>query len=765
MSGRADSGAPDALTPMLWFLLALLPADVAGPSELVTVHRERPREATLAWVEERLEEETVDPALYYLMGRLLEEEGQERRATRAYSALIRRHPGLAPRGRLRLAEIALTGDHPETAAGLLVSLLAPRAPPEVRSRAADLLDRSLEGGGDCRLLARIALDQLSDPVRRLLVLCRARCELRQGERARGREELVELLEEDVRDDVGLRAAEELDRLVSGSPDPGTAELLARSFFRHRRFERAVGLLEPLLSAPEGSEVDDEDELRYLLGRSRFWLGEYDEAVEIFAELARTGPDRSDRSRAAYQEGRALELSGRILAARAAFARAAGLDPMGSWAGPGLLSALRLVALSGNEREAKRLLGLLDAFPQHRRYAVRAGLFLTADALGRGEAAGAQAWLLTSRKNAGDTRELDYWDGRIDLDRRRFGAAADHLAPVVVQSPWHPLARDAVRRLGATSLDQVVDDRIRRWESSTDPEDRLAAWLLLPSGSPRRARVERSLFQTFTADRRWAPFVALAPAPPESWPFWKEEPDGPGEELLALGRWDEVPFSVILEHFPPTEPSLAFAASRKLEGVGRIKDSLYLVESLARGSADAIPVPFLPVPFRKALYPTPYRQTVEEASRRHGIEPALLYAIMREESRFDPRALSPASARGLTQMVLPTARPLAESLGMTPFSAEDLFRPEVAIELGAAHLAELARTLDQREERMIAAYNAGVPQTERWVAYLRTDEIPEFLAKVGFRQTRAYLQRVLTSLAAYRVLYPGLRRVEIEATRN
>lgn len=744
---------------MLWLILALLTADELRSSGLVATHRDRPREATLAWVEEQLEKEaSSDPSLYYLQGRLLEEKGRARGATRAYSILIRSHPELAAHARLRLAEMALSGAHPETAAGLLVTLLEPRAPPTVRSRAAELFVRSLEEGGDCRLLGRIELDDLSDPVQRLLALAGARCEIRHGEPASARSRLEALLTEDVGDDAGRRAARELDGLVPEPPDPETAELLARSFFRHRRFERAVELLEPLVAPADGSTADDERaELLYLLGRSRFWLGEYGRATGIFSELARSAPGRTDRSRAAYQEGRALELSGRLLAARAAFARSAGLDPTGSWAGPALLSALRLVALADDEREAERLLGLLDAFPQHREYAVRGGLFLTADAVGRGEPTGAQTWLLTARKNGGERGELDYWDGRLDLDRGRLAAAADHLAPVIVESPWHPLARDAARRLRSPPLEAVLADRIQRWKRSPNPGDRLAAWLLLPRRSPQRAEVERSLFQTFTADPRWAPFVSLAPAPPERWPFWEGEPRGPGEQLLALGRWDEVPFSVILEHFPLTEPAAAFAASRKLAATGRIRESLYLVESLARARADTIPIPFLPVPFREALYPTPHRERVEEASNRHGIEPAFLYAIMREESRFDPRALSPASARGLTQMVLPTARPLAESLGMIPFSADDLFRPEVAIELGAAHLAELSRELGGREEAIVAAYNAGVPQTERWIDYARTDEVPEFLAKVGFGQTRAYVQRVLTSLGAYRALYPELRQ--------
>jgi soluble lytic murein transglycosylase len=126
--------------------------------------------------------------------------------------------------------------------------------------------------------------------------------------------------------------------------------------------------------------------------------------------------------------------------------------------------------------------------------------------------------------------------------------------------------------------------------------------------------------------------------------------------------------------------------------------------------------------------------------------------MREESRFDPDAVSEAAARGLTQFVLPTARRFAPAIGRTGVSAEDLHEPGVAIALGAAYLADLALRFDGRRHQMLAAYNAGEEQAMLWQSYCQSREPAEYLTKIGFQQTRDYVRRVLASRAHYRELY-------------
>jgi soluble lytic murein transglycosylase len=154
---------------------------------------------------------------------------------------------------------------------------------------------------------------------------------------------------------------------------------------------------------------------------------------------------------------------------------------------------------------------------------------------------------------------------------------------------------------------------------------------------------------------------------------------------------------------------------------------------------------------RQVYPRPFRALVEREAARHKVDPHLLTAILREESRFDPYAMSGAAARGLAQFVLPTARELAQRLGLGALKPADLETPELAIALAAAYLAELVQRTGS-PERAVAAYNAGEAQVALWQSTCASDEPEEFLSKVSFKETRAYLQRVLTSRNAYAEIY-------------
>ncbi|NJL29048.1 MAG: lytic transglycosylase domain-containing protein [Thermoanaerobaculia bacterium] len=206
------------------------------------------------------------------------------------------------------------------------------------------------------------------------------------------------------------------------------------------------------------------------------------------------------------------------------------------------------------------------------------------------------------------------------------------------------------------------------------------------------------------------------------------------------------------HFPVAQPALAFTASQLLGQAGNTNRSLYVAEVLRKRVPNRLPAALLPTVFRRLLFPFRYSYPILRESNQRGTDPFLLAAVIREESRFDPQAFSAASARGLTQFVLPTARRVAATIGLPRLDAEDLHRPEVSITLGAAYLAELGERFAGKTAPTIAAYNAGEPQAELWQRYCKTDEPEEYLAKIAFGETRAYVVKVLTSQANYAELY-------------
>jgi soluble lytic murein transglycosylase len=166
----------------------------------------------------------------------------------------------------------------------------------------------------------------------------------------------------------------------------------------------------------------------------------------------------------------------------------------------------------------------------------------------------------------------------------------------------------------------------------------------------------------------------------------------------------------------------------------------------------------PPELRRLLYPLAHGELVVGHALAQGIDPHLLAAVIREESRYDERALSGASARGLTQFVQPTAERIGRGIGLGRLSADDLYRPEVAIRLGAAYLGELTRSFRDGDHQAVAAYNAGAPQALLWRGYCFSPESAEYYSKVNFTQTRGYLEKVLRSRALYRDIH-GDRRAE------
>jgi len=152
------------------------------------------------------------------------------------------------------------------------------------------------------------------------------------------------------------------------------------------------------------------------------------------------------------------------------------------------------------------------------------------------------------------------------------------------------------------------------------------------------------------------------------------------------------------------------------------------------------------------WPLPWPDDVRElASKGGGVEPALVYAVMREESGYRPSALSVAGARGLLQLMPETATRLAREAGLPEPSPDSLFEPRLNLDLGSRYLAQLLARFGGRASAAIASYNAGPHAVARWLegSALADDE---WVEAIPYEQTRAYTKRVLRSLHAYRVLY-------------
>lgn len=165
--------------------------------------------------------------------------------------------------------------------------------------------------------------------------------------------------------------------------------------------------------------------------------------------------------------------------------------------------------------------------------------------------------------------------------------------------------------------------------------------------------------------------------------------------------------------------------------------------------------------REQLFPLPFKPDSDL------VEPALVLAVTRQESQFDTRAVSPAGARGLMQLMPATAKKVAKR-AKAPYSKSRLTRdPDYNIHLGSRYLASLLDRYGGNHILALAAYNAGPSRVRRWIAAHGDPRKPEidavnWIERIPFSETRNYVMRVLESLVVYRQrLNTGIVKLPLE----
>ena len=747
---------------MLWILPLLLvpiPEIPIEVSPLVSVHQATSDLEALALVEPLVEQRLdEDPeGLHYLYGHLLERVGRDREASDAFAQSIAYTRQLEQHSRLRLARMESRRGHPEVTAGLAASILRARPHPALVAETTRLLVASIRQGGDCRLLSALEPTQLPDDQRRALSVTRAQCDLKVGPSPAVLQQLIELLEENENDDAARIAADLLFQQEGTEQLPNIERHLGRTFSHHRRFDRAIEFLQAAVDQlPSEIHRSDDFDLYYLLARSHFRKEDFPTAAKTFVALAQRTVEPRSQAKAFYQAARSKELHGDWTEARSLFARAATITPSSSWTGPAILSALRLDWRRGLEKEALGTYATLRSRSSWNAYASHAALFLASSDLVQGRTDRAGNWLAQAANRRADRATVRYWQGRLAEDEGRLDDAVQLYSSLIVSYYFHPLADSARERLQSPHLNEAVDRSINSNRSSSEFSTLAAVWALASLGDPLAPSLRQRLRENLAQSSSTATFIGLAPASATVWPLWTASPQRLDKLLLSLGRWDEVERNAILRLFPTKEPELAFAAARELAKSGATRSSLYIAESLHQRIPKRIPEPLLPLEFRQTLYPLAHLDEVLSTSRHSAVDVHLLLSIIREESRFDPYALSSAAARGLTQFILPTANRIATELGLqSPIDPDELYVPAVSIKLGATYLSELDVEFGGNFAASVAAYNAGIDQAHLWSAYCFSSDDAEYFTKVGFKETRAYLERVLTSKAQYLDLYPRL----------
>ena len=155
-----------------------------------------------------------------------------------------------------------------------------------------------------------------------------------------------------------------------------------------------------------------------------------------------------------------------------------------------------------------------------------------------------------------------------------------------------------------------------------------------------------------------------------------------------------------------------------------------------------------------VYPVYHELELIARARQNNLDPALVAAVIRQESSWNPRALSRAGARGLMQVMPNVGAAIAKSKGYPIWDPALLFDPDVSLELGTSHLrAALAEYSSL--PRALAAYNAGGSRVNRWSRRAGVADPEVFVERIPFVETRDYVRIVMRNMELYRALH-GLK---------
>lgn len=166
----------------------------------------------------------------------------------------------------------------------------------------------------------------------------------------------------------------------------------------------------------------------------------------------------------------------------------------------------------------------------------------------------------------------------------------------------------------------------------------------------------------------------------------------------------------------------------------------------------VPFESLDIEYWRLLYPIGWEDSLRARSERHGLDPFLVAALIRQESEFHAGAKSRAGALGLMQIMPGTGRTLFRRLGIPGFTNRKLTVPDTSLRLGTFHLKNVLAEFGGELEKTLAAYNAGERRIPQWTKLGPFEDNEEFAETIPFSETRGYVQAVLRNRAMYERIY-------------
>lgn len=491
------------------------------------------------------------------------------------------------------------------------------------------------------------------------------------------------------------AVEALYRYIRAYPEThsGDAHWYAGlSFYEAGSFELAVNEFQLLIDTHPESPRWGEAWLK--LAELRADEGQSAAAVSTYRAFVNAAPDHSLASEALWEAGRVSERVGDLETAAAAYLDCQRLYPTAEFAAAALFRGGLQLYRTGGVAAAAEAWESLDTLYPTSEYHQPALLWLGKVRLEEGETEAAATALEAAAEAAPDAY---------------YGLRAAQLASG--SEPFSPRSSGGIAPVGG-------DER-------TEAEAWLADWLELESSEGIG-----ELSPQLAADGRLQR----------------------GMELWRLDRFQQAKAELeALRAATYSDPLDQYQLALAYGDLGLYRSSILCAWRLV-GLSPVTNTLDAPRFLLELAYPTYYQNLVLENADRTGLDPQLIYSLIRQESLFESLATSIASASGLMQVIPPTGAEIAADLDWPPnYTTEDLYRPYVSLRFGTHYLAKQRDRFDGRIDVALAAYNGGPFNAQRWLERSGEDR-DLFLEQITFGETRLYVKRIQEHFAVYEALY-------------
>lgn len=466
------------------------------------------------------------------------------------------------------------------------------------------------------------------------------------------------------------------------------------------------------------------------------LGRYNSAISVFQRLIEAYPNDANWGKAHLEIGKSQGYQGNISQATATFRDFAAENPNHPLAPEALWRAGRLEFDEELYEEAARnLSAMAETYPTSD-YASEALYW-----------AGQAAFMIENYEEAGKYWEKlfvnypnstlytfgGYWQARALLELNQDQLANDVLVDIVDRSDdYYGLrARDLLAGVQPHSVPLVVPTPAQLIQERTEAEEWLAGWLGIANESN---------------------LATLNPRVRADLDFQR------GEALLKLGLRREalLEFEKVKDNWWNDALAMYQLSTYFAEqGLGQL--SIVTAARLVFLSPAEIPEE-APIFIQRLYYPIFFADLIFAEAAALDLDPALLLAIMRQESLFEQSAESIAGARGLMQVMPPTGEYVAQRSDFGDFNTDHLWLPYVSVKFGAWYINQQLGMFNGNQFAALAAYNAGPGNVFEWLK--ASDDLDIFVESIPFRESRLYIRRIYVNLAAYRRIY-GVSTSEVE----